>query len=227
MCQLSPYLTTYKLLSSKGRRHLILPPLLAFTFIIYAFVGELTLTSLYIKNEPLALEPDFIGYYYASQAAIRSLSCLITLRIASKVFRASDIDVLLFGVLSQIISYTIIGLSKSKVTIFTASLSGFGIPVALSLSRSYTSKHVPPEQVGTLMAAFESIDALSFTTNLMSIEVYNATFSRYAGAVWFFLAGCSFIGFALTLGNKLYLLQREKSPDISSNQATKTDVVTI
>ncbi|XP_066929248.1 lysosomal proton-coupled steroid conjugate and bile acid symporter SLC46A3-like [Clytia hemisphaerica] len=207
----------YKLLSSKGIRHLILPPLLAFTFIIYAFVGELTLTSLYIKNEPLALEPDFIGYYYASQATIRCFGCLATTQIATRILKASDINVLLFGVVSQMVSYILIGLSKSELSVFMANLSSFGIPVALTISRSYTSKQVPPEQVGTLMAAFESIDALSFTTNLMSIEVYNATLSKYAGAVWFFLAGCSFIGFALTLGNKFYLLKKKKSADINGN----------
>ena len=210
----------YKLLSSKERRHLILPPLLAFTFIIYAFVGELTMTSLYIKNEPLALEPDFIGYYYASQAAIRCFGCLATTQIATRILKASDINVMLFGMASQIVSYILIGLSKDKLSVFMANLSSFGIPVALSMSRSYTSKHVPPEQIGTLMAAFESIDALSFITNLMSIEVYNATFSRYAGAVWFFLAGCSFIGFSLTLGNKFYLLKREKTSDINRNVAS-------
>ena len=195
----------YKLITGKERRHLILPPLIAFIFIIYGFVGELTITSLYLKSDPLALSPDFVGYYYATQAVIRSLGVVLTTQIATRVFKASDINVLLFGTLSQILCYVLIGFSKEATTVFVSNIIGFGVPVGLSLSRSYTSKHVPSEQVGTLMAAFESIDALSFTTNLISIQVFNATLDKFPGAVFLFLAGCSFVGLCITIGNKIYL----------------------
>ncbi|XP_066916457.1 lysosomal proton-coupled steroid conjugate and bile acid symporter SLC46A3-like [Clytia hemisphaerica] len=209
----------YNLLSCKERRHLILPPLFAFSFVIYAFIGELTITSLYLKSDPLAFTPDYIGYYYASQAVIRSLGILLVTQFAYRVLKASDVNVLLFGIATQIMCYVLIGFSRDTLSVFMANIIGFGLTVALSLSRSYTSKHVPPEQVGTLMAAFESIDALSFTTNLMSIEVYNATLDRYSGAVFLFLAGCSSVGFCITVANKIYLKRIRNELNSEMNEA--------
>ena len=202
----------YKLVTSKERRNLILPPLVAFIFIMYGFVGEVTINSLYLKSNPLSLSPDYVGYYYASQATIRGLGVVLTTQIAERVFKVKDVNLLLFGVFSQIVCYILIAFSKNTLEVFVANVIGFAVPVGMSLSRSYTSKHVPPEQVGTLMAAFESIDALSFTTNLISIEVYNATLESFSGGVFLFLAGCTFIGFCTTIGNKIYLSNRVSTP---------------
>jgi len=110
--------------------------------------------------------------------------------------------VLLFGIFSQIVCYVLIGNSKTKLAVFLSNLTGFSLTVALSLSRSFASKYVPPEKVGSLMAAFESLDALSFTTNLMSLKVYSATLDVYPGTVFIFLGGCSFVGLLITLANK-------------------------
>ena len=207
----------WKLITCKGRRHLILPPLIAFVFIIYGFVGELTITSLYLKNKPLSLSPDFVGYYYATQAAIRGVGVILTTQIAKRLLKVSDINLLLFGVLSQFVCHILIGFSNDKLLVFLANIPGFALPVGLSLSRSYTSKQVPPEQVGTLMAAFESIDALSFTTNLISIEVFNATLDSFSGSVFLFLAGFGFVGFCVTMGNKIYLKRSSTPKDQNIN----------
>ena len=209
----------WKLITCKERRHLILPPLIAFVFIIYGFVGELTITSLYLKNDPLSLSPDFVGYYYATQATIRGVGVIVTTQIAKRLLKVTDINLLLFGVLSQIVCHILIGFSKDALSVFVANIIGFAVPVGLSLSRSYTSKHVPPEQVGTLMAAFESIDALSFTTNLISIEVFNATLNSFSGGVFIFLAGFGFIGFCITFGNKIYLSRRNPTPQDQNKNA--------
>ena len=67
------------------------------------------------------------------------------------------------------------------------------------------------------LAAFESIDALSFTTNLISIEVFNATLDSFSGSVFLFLAGFGFIGFCVTMGNKIYLKRSSTPKDQSIN----------
>ena len=198
----------YKLLSCKERRHLILPPLLAFTFIIYALVGELTITTLYLKSNPLAFTPDVIGYYFATQAVIRSVGLLLITQFAHRVLKASDINILLFGIITQIACYVSIGVSRNTLSIFLANVAGFGIPSALSLSRSYTSKQVPAHQMGTLLSAFASMDSITGTVNLITIEVYNATLEHYNGAVFLFLAGCSLVAFCVTITNKIYLRRR-------------------
>jgi len=213
----------YKLVTAKKRRHLVLPPLFAFSFVVYAFVGELTTTALYLKGDPLSFTPDFIGYYYASQGIIRSVGVVVTTQFAYRVLKASDINVLLFGIFSQIVCYVLIGTSKTKLAVFLSNLTGFIIPVALSLSRSFASKYVPPEKVGSLMAAFESLDALSFTTNLMSLKVYSATLDLYSGTVFLFLGGCSFVGLLITLANKFYMKIREKHERKEEHDQPKRD----
>ena len=216
----------WKLITCKERRHLILPPLIAFVFIIYGFVGDLTITSLYLKSKPLSLSPDYIGYYYATQATIRGVGVILTTQIAKRLLKVTDINLLLFGVFSQIVCHVLIGCSNGTLFVFLANITGFAIPVGLSLSRSYTSKQVPPEQVGTLMAAFESIDALSFTTNLISIEVFNATLNSFSGSVFIFLAGFAFVGFCITFGNKIYLSRINTTPQDQNMNNFPDSVIT-
>ena len=200
----------FQVISAKERRHLVLPPLCAFMFAIYSFVGELTTTALFLKGKPLLLSADYIGYYYANQGVIRCIGVVLVSQLAFKVFKLNDITVILIGLSSQIVCYALIGSSYTTIMVFISNGFGFVLQLGFSTLRGYTTKNVPPENCGALLGAFASIDALSYTVNLISFQVYNAALHVYPGILYIFLSGCSAVAFSITIVYKFVIVNREK-----------------
>ena len=211
----------FQIITAKERRRFILPPLFAFSLSIFGFVGELTTTALFLKGKPLHLGPDFVGYYYASQGLIRGISIILITQITYRCFPIKDINLILIGLLSQIFCFLSIGASSSTLAVFLSNVLGFGLNLALSLLRSYSTKQVPPEYFGTLLASFESLDALAFTLNIISLQIYNASLHTFPGTVFIFLASCCFLSFLTMIIYKYTVLRhQEKKETAETGQGT-------
>jgi len=194
----------FRVITAKETRRMVLPPLLAFTFSIYAYVGDLTVTALYLKGKPFQMTADYIGYYYAIQAFMRGFGVISVTQLSHRVLHLSDMNLMLFGIASEAITYTAIGLSKTRVTVYLVNVFGLGLPVANALLRGYTTKQVAKENYGALLAAFASLDCLAYTTNAITLEIYKATLDTFPGAMFIFLGGCAGIAFVIMLVFKCY-----------------------
>ena len=203
----------FKVITAKETRRMVLPPLLAFTFSIYAYVGDLTVTALYLKGKPFQMTADYIGYYYAIQAFMRGVGVISVTQLSHRVLHLSDMNLMLFGIASEAITYTAIGLSKTRLTVYMVNVFGLGLPVANALLRGYTTKQVSKENYGALLAAFASLDCLAYTTNAITLEIYKATLDTFPGAMFIFLGGCAGIAFVIMLVFKFYIRNMpEKCP---------------
>jgi len=205
---LNPYTQikqVFRVIFAKDTRRMVLPPLLAFTFSIYAYVGDLTSTALYLKGPPFLMTADYIGYYYAIQACLRGIGVISVTQISHRFLHLSDMNLMLFGIASEAITYTAIGLSKTRTQVYCVNIIGLGLPVANALLRGYTTKQVAPENYGALLAAFASLDCLAYTTNAITLEIYRATLDSYPGAMFVFLGACAGVAFLIMFIFKFYI----------------------
>lgn len=201
----------FRVIFAKETRRMVLPPLLAFTFSIYAYVGDLTVTALYLKGKPFQMTADYIGYYYAIQAFMRGFGVISVTQLSHRVLHLSDMNLMLFGIASEAITYTAIGLSKTRLTVYLVNVFGLGLPVANALLRGYTTKQVAKENYGALLAAFASLDCLAYTTNAITLEIYKATLDIFPGAMFVFLGGCAGIAFVIMLVFKCYIRNKPEN----------------
>lgn len=213
---LNPYTQikqVFKVITAKDTRRMVLPPLLAFTFSIYAYVGDLTVTALYLKGKPFQMTADYIGYYYAIQAFIRGVGIIGVTQLSHRILHLSDMNLMLFGIASEAVTYTAIGLASTKTAVYLVNIMGLGLPVANALLRGYTTKQVSKENYGALLAAFASLDCLAYTTNAITLEIYKATLDTFPGAMFIFLGGCAGVAFMIMLVFKFCIRNKpEKLP---------------
>ncbi|XP_066915679.1 lysosomal proton-coupled steroid conjugate and bile acid symporter SLC46A3-like [Clytia hemisphaerica] len=188
----------FKLVTSKERRSYVLPALANFLCVIYAFTGELSITALFLKGEPLNFGANYIGYYFANQAVIRSIGVVATTQIAYHVVKATEMSTIMFCTCSQIVCFVLIGASNTTLFVFLVNIAGFATPGPMSVLRSYISKQVPQDKVGTVLAACASIEATSYTLNLITLQIYNHTLEWFHGTAFMFLAFMSFLGLCIS-----------------------------
>ena len=200
----------FKLVTSKERRAYVLPALANFLCVIYAFTGELSITALFLKGEPLNFSADFIGYYFANQAVIRSIGVVATTQIAYHVVKATEMSTIMFCICSQIVCFVLIGASNTTLFVFLVNITGFAVPGPMSVLRSYISKQVPQDKVGTVLAACASIEATSYTLNLITLQIYNHTLEWFHGTAFMFLAFMSFLGLCISTGIRFTSKKNDK-----------------
>ena len=122
-------------------------------------------------------------------------------------FHLGDYTLIIIGLVSQIICYVLIGLSRSTIAVYLVNITGLAVPVATTTLRSLTTKHVSEQNYGSVLAAIEAADAIAgVITNSVSLWTYNLTLTIYSGVVYFALAGLSL--FSLTLAVLALVLQK-------------------
>lgn len=229
---LNPYTQikqVFKVITAKENRKMVLPPLLAFTFSIYAYVGDLTVTALYLKGPPFLMAADYVGYYYANQAFIRGIGVIMVTQLSYRVFHLSDMNLMLFGIASEAITYTAIGMSDTVLMVNLVNICGLGLPVANALLRGYTTKQVAKENYGALLAVFASLDCLAYTTNAITLQIYRATLESYPGTMFIFLGACAGVAFCIIFVFKFYVRSIEKrnrqKSILSDDEKSNTDEI--
>ena len=170
-------------------RKVVLPILCSFGFAVCAVYGELVVQTLFLDNRPFSFTPQTIGYYSAAQSAVRGLGVILVTQLSFRVLKWSDYNMAFVGILSQIICYILIGVSRTNEMAFIVNISGLAIPVATTTLRSIATKQVSSENYGAILAALEAFDAIAaVVTNSLSLWTFDLTLNIYSGIVFFTLS---------------------------------------
>lgn len=179
----------------------VVPLTLAFGFSVCAFVGELIVETLYLKNKPFVFSAQEIGYYVAVQGSIRGVGVIIVTQLSHHCFHFNDYTLIIFGLISQITCFLLIGLARTPTVVFLVNIFGLAVSVATATLRSLITKQVLPHQYGSVLASIEAVDAIaSVLINAAALWTYNFTLSVYSGVVFFGLSGFSFLSLLLVIG---------------------------
>ena len=100
-------------ITNRECRHIVLPLLFAMGFSVCAVLGESIVQTLYLKNHPFLFSPQTIGYYSAIQSAIRGIGVILITQLSFHWLHLHDYSLILLGLLSIIVCYVLIGLSRS------------------------------------------------------------------------------------------------------------------
>ena len=190
----------YKVIIDRECRRTILPLILAFGFSVCAVLGELIVQTLYLKNKPFNFTYQSIGYYSAAQSAIRGIGVILITQLSFHFFHLDDYTLIIIGLVSQMICYVLIGLSRSTSIVYLVNITSLAVPVATTTLRSLATKNVSQRNYGSVLAAMEATDAIAgVTTNCVSLWTYNLTLTVYTGVVYFALAGLSFLSLLIII----------------------------
>lgn len=207
-----------KVTTDPRHRHIVQPLLLAFSFSICAVVGELMVSILYMTNRPFNMASTTLGYYMASQALVRGLGVIVITQVTHRCCHMSDWTLIKMGLVSQIVNYLLLGLSRTTLQIFLCNISGFAVPVVTASLRSLITKQVSPDCYGATLAAIESIDAMAgLITNGLSLWSYNLTLTIYSGVVFFGLSVFALISLLIVL-----VIHCKQARSSSSSSLSKT-----
>ena len=190
----------YKVIIDRECRRTILPLILAFGFSVCAVLGELIVQTLYLKSKPFNFTYQSIGYYSATQSAIRGIGVILITQLSFHFFHLDDYTLIIIGLVSQMICYVLIGLSRSTSIVYLVNITSLAVPVATTTLRSLATKNVSQRNYGSVLAAMEATDAIAgVTTNCVSLWTYNLTLTVYTGVVYFALAGLSFLSLLIVI----------------------------
>ena len=188
----------FKVITDRECRRTILPLILAFGLSVCAVLGELIVQTLHLKNKPFSFTYQSIGYYAAAQSAIRGIGVILITQLSFHCFHLGDYTLIIIGLVSQVICYVLIGLSRSTSIVYLVNITGLAVPVATTTLRSLATKNVSQRNYGSVLAAMEAADAIAgVITNCVSLWTYNLTLTVYTGVVYFALSGLSFCSLLL------------------------------
>ncbi|XP_029304187.1 solute carrier family 46 member 3 [Cottoperca gobio] len=169
------------------RSHLVLL-MLIFTSFSFAYVGGVSLITLYELNEPLCWTEILIGY-----GSALSTTVFLTSFVGVSAFTYCGVPqllIVLMGILSVVSGMVLLAFTKTTVMMFIAR-----VPMLLSIMpfpvlRSMISKIISKSEQGALFACLSFLESL---TNNVSIavfsSVYAATVAWYSGFIFTLAAG--------------------------------------
>ena len=197
-----------KVVTEKNYTKMLLPLIFAFGFYEVGLSGEIIVETLYLKNKPFNFSYQSIGYYVAAKLGIRGIGVILITQVSFHYLHLDDCKLLVTGLLSQIISYILIGLSRSTFTVYLVNLSGLAAAVFPTTIRSVATKYVSEENYGSVLAVFETTSVIAAViANCVSLGTYSVTLTVYSGVVYFALAGLSLFSLSfvfLTLSIKKF-----------------------
>ncbi|XP_040908249.1 solute carrier family 46 member 3 [Toxotes jaculatrix] len=180
----------YKMFTGASRRCKTVLSLLMliFTSFSFAYMGGVTLMTLYELNEPLCWTEILIGYGSALSTTVFLISFVGVL--AFTYCGVPQLLIVLMGILSVVTGMVLTAFAKTTLLMFLVR-----VPMLLSIMpfpvlRSMMSKVVSKSEQGALFALLSFLDSL--TTNV-SVAVFNsvyaATVAWYPGFIFLLAAG--------------------------------------
>ncbi|XP_040007338.1 solute carrier family 46 member 3 [Xiphias gladius] len=180
----------YKMFTGASRRckTVLVLLLLIFTSFSFAYVGGISLITLYELNEPLCWTEILIGYGSALSTTVFLISFVGVL--AFTYCGVPQLLIVLIGILSVASGMVLLAFAKTTLLMFIVR-----VPMLLSIMpfpvlRSMMSKIISKSEQGALFACLSFLDSL---TNNVSTAVFNsiyaATVAWYPGFVFLLSAG--------------------------------------
>ena len=169
-------------LCTRQRRKRSVPIMVLFSIATFVNMGEIYLGVLFLKHSPFSLDPKGLAYIIAFQGILRSIGLVIIPYICQVFFKVKDIHIVILGFCTQIVYFTVFGLSTSVLMVYLAQLLSIPMAVHLAIFRSMVSKLVDADQYGAAIAAVEAVSAASaLFTSLISNQIYSLTVHIFAG----------------------------------------------
>lgn len=184
----------YQLFAGASRRckNVLVLLILIFTSFSFAYVGGISLVTLYELNEPLCWTEILIGY-----GSALSTTVFLTSFVGVSAFTYCGVPqllIVLMGVLSVMSGMVLLAFAKTTLLMFIVR-----VPMLLSIMpfpvlRSMMSKIISKSEQGALFAFLSFLESL--TNNVSSAvfnSVYAATVAWYPGFIFLLSAGLCFI----------------------------------
>ncbi|KAL0281618.1 UNVERIFIED_CONTAM: hypothetical protein PYX00_002552 [Menopon gallinae] len=200
------FVTSFKPRANNGRA-LICLSIIVLTTAIVAMEGEGNLIYLFARLQ-FGWDLKKFTIWSSVHIATSFIGLLLGCVVLTKVFKISDIVLVLVSFLMKFVECTIYGTVPSSApnVMFWAQLAGLLGAVAGPGLRSVVSKAVPKEEVGKvffLATSCESLFPLAFTP--LYTTLYNLTMKSLPGA--FFLLSASFFFLDLIICSIIYYIQ--------------------
>lgn len=191
-------------------RKTIVLMIISFVLIIFGVLGETLIQALYLKRNPFSLTTMEVGYYLAVQGISRFIGTVIISQVSFYCLSCNDFSLMVIGGISQILSHITIGLSKTKLEVFLATTSSFGVPLAMMSIRSVLTKKVPSNKYATVLAVLASLNVLSgLASATISTWTSQAALASSAGSAYFGLS--AFAGVSVIVIIATYVTYERKT----------------
>ncbi|KAM6907515.1 lysosomal proton-coupled steroid conjugate and bile acid symporter SLC46A3 [Xenentodon cancila] len=162
--------------------------MLIFTSFSFAYVGGISLVTLYELNEPLCWTEILIGY-----GSALSTTVFLTSFVGVSAFTYCGVPqlvIVLLGILSVTSGLILLAFAKTTVLMFAVRVPMFLAIMPFPVLRSMMSKIISKSEQGALFACLSFLESL--TNNVASAvfnSIYAATVSWYPGFVFLLAAG--------------------------------------
>ncbi|XP_059207551.1 lysosomal proton-coupled steroid conjugate and bile acid symporter SLC46A3 [Centropristis striata] len=162
--------------------------ILIFTSFSFAYVGGISLVTLYELGEPLCWTEILIGYGSALSTTVFVTSFLGVM--AFTYCGVPQLLIVLMGILSVIAGMILLAFAKTTLLMFIVRVPMLLAIMPFPVLRSMISKIIPKSEQGALFACLSFLESL--TTNVAGAvfnTVYAATVAWYPGFVFLLSAG--------------------------------------
>ncbi|XP_041658094.1 solute carrier family 46 member 3 [Cheilinus undulatus] len=197
--------------------------ILIFTSFSFAYIGGISMITLYELNEPLCWTEILIGY----GAALSSTVFLASFAGVSAFTYCGvpQLVIVLIGVLSVVSGMLLLGFTKTTLLMFLVRVPMLLAVVPFPVLRSMMSKIISKSEQGALFACVSFLESL---TSNVSVAVFNsiyaATVSWYPGFIFllsaglcvipiFFIGVVGFIGVDVPVEDKKEPVSVEENPN--------------
>nr|AKN21697.1 slc46a-5 [Schmidtea mediterranea] len=190
--------------NNKKFNFLLIFSTISFFIHTFNFFGNMTLITVYLFGRPFCWNSEILGYYRSISSAIVQFGIILSF-LMLKYMRMNEILIIEVGFLTNILSKLLFAIAPSyakSICDYLIIIAGFDLfsGASVSLLRSVSSKHVSPEDYGTLFGMMSSFETLSsLLGGVVYNGIYDATLSFYYGFVYCFAVVLLSIAFVLMI----------------------------
>ncbi len=155
------------------------------------YFGEASVVILYVKSAPFHFTAKEVGFFLAYENAIIGIFGLLLFNwVMQKVFKLSDIVVLLLTSITCIPYHILMGFANSTAMLYSIQILHAVCSVNTPTVRSILSKMANESSTGAVLGAAAMVETLAvFVTGLAIPTSYAGLIQYYRGAVFFLLSG--------------------------------------
>ncbi|KAM9729329.1 lysosomal proton-coupled steroid conjugate and bile acid symporter SLC46A3 [Menidia menidia] len=213
--------------AGQGTKTVLVLLLIIFTSFSFAYVGGISLVTLYELNEPLCWTEVLIGY-----GAALSTTVFLTSFMGVSAFTYCGVPqlvIILLGILSVTSGMVLLAFAKTTVLMFVVRLPMLLSIMPFPVLRSMMSKLISKSEQGALFACLSFMESL--TNNVSSAifnSIYAATVAWYPGFVFLLAAGLcvipiSVLGIVAVIGVDTGSENRRPEPFVSGEESHVED----
>ena len=184
--------------------------------------GELSVIVLFIKNRPLNFSPVDTGYCMAFTGINWEITRYVVINsIVQRCLRCRDYLVITMSLMAHAVYLILLGFTTSKIMIYVIQLVSAFAALDLATIRSAMTKIVGPNEYGTTLAAYGTLQSIGgFVASFSATVIYAEFISTHRGAAFFFLALFLLVS-VITTGRLLWIERKGRKSKWSLRQTSR------